>query len=114
MRDSVNASTGNWRNWIGFAARVGVAVCILGGFAVFVARDLAPQATIAAVLIVCASVAVLLLMVVALIAWIGGAWNQQMINWGAKDAQWFWFDSDPRSFPSKDIDPASTEINKRT
>ena len=58
-------------------------------------------------------VAVLILMVIVLIAWIGGAWNQQMINRGVKDAPWFWFDSDPPSFPRKGVNSVSAERKER-
>lgn len=78
-----------------FAAKVVLAVVLLGAFAAYVGSQLAPNTPTYLVLTwVAVAVIVALAFLIGFVA-VGGSWNQTMLKAGATDSQWFWFNADP-------------------
>lgn len=83
------------RSAIVFAAKVVLAVLLLGAFAAYVGSQLATKTPTYVVLTwVGVAALVALAFLIGFVA-VGGSWNRMMLKAGATDAQWFWFNADP-------------------
>ncbi|MBN8488310.1 MAG: hypothetical protein J0M20_11385 [Burkholderiales bacterium] len=81
--------------------RLTVAALALGALAVLAARSLAPQRHWTTVLGPSLLAVVVLVAVVAALAWVLGHLGQALLRRGARDPAWGWFPDDPPGLPPR-------------